>query len=240
MARSLSFALFLLMSSAALAGVQDDIVPSHGHDIWDAAAGFPGGYVYSITQTADGYLWIGTSKGLLRYDGLTFVSIGASESGARFQVLGLVTDSADQLWAADEHAHLFRYTAGRLEGPLPDNGRHQYLAAPINRTSDGWLLFLSTLQGLIEYERGRSRVLLDPSNIPNGPTAVAQTADGTFWIGTLEAGLFRLDVRRGAREIQHVACLERAKINCLLPVGPSTLLIGTGEGLLTLPKGHLI
>ncbi len=240
MARSLSFALFLLMSSAALAGVQDDIVPSHGHDIWDAAAGFPGGYVYSITQTADGYLWIGTSKGLLRYDGLTFVSIRASESSAGFPVLGLVTDSADQLWAADDHTHLFRYSAGRLEGPLPDNGRHQFVAAPINKSSDGWLLFVSTVQGLIEYERGTARVLLDPSNIPNWPTAVAQTADGTFWIGTIETGLFRLDVRRGAREIQHVAGLERAKINCLLPIGPSTLLIGTDKGLLTLHNGHLI
>ena len=240
MARSLSFALFLLMSSAALAGVQDDIVPSHGHDIWDAAAGFPGGYVYSITQTADGYLWIGTSKGLLRYDGLTFVSIRASESSAGFPVLGLVTDSADQLWAADDHTHLFRYSAGRLEGPLPDNGRHQFVAAPINKSSDGWLLFVSTVQGLIEYERGTARVLLDPTNIPNWPTAVAQTADGTFWIGTIETGLFRLDVRRGAREIQHVAGLERAKINCLLPIGPSTLLIGTDKGLLTLHNGHLI
>jgi len=238
MARCLSLAWFLLLSSSVLAA--DNIMPSHGHDIWDAATGFPGGYVYSITQTADGYLWIGTSKGLLRYDGLRFVSIGASESSAGFQVLGVVTDSADQLWAADDRAHLFRYTAGRLEGPLPDNGRHQYLAAPINKTSDGWLLFLSTLQGLIEYERGTARVLLDPSNIPNWPTAVAQTADGTFWIGTLEAGLFRLGVTPGAREIQHVAGLESAKINCLLPIGPSTLLIGTDKGLLTLHNGHLI
>jgi ligand-binding sensor domain-containing protein len=168
------------------------------------------------------------------------VSIRASESIAGFPVLGLVTDSADQLWAADDHTHLFRYTAGRLEGPLSDNGRHRYLAAPINKTSDGWLLFVSTLQGLIEYERGTARVLLDPSNIPNWPTAVAQTGDGTFWIGTLETGLFRLGVTPGAREIQHVAGLESAKINCLLPIGPSTLLIGTDKGLLTLHNGDLI
>jgi signal transduction histidine kinase/ligand-binding sensor domain-containing protein len=240
MARCLSFALFLLISSSALAAARDNIVPSHGHDIWDAAAGFPGGYVYSITQAADGYLWIGTSKGLLRYDGLTFVSIRASESSAGFPVLGLVTDSADQLWAADDHTHLFRYSVGRLEGPLPDNGRHQFVAAPINKSSDGWLLFVSTLQGLIEYERGIARVLLDPSNIPNWPTAVAQTADGTFWIGTIETGLFRLGVTPGVREIQHVAGLESAKINCLLPIGPSTLLIGTDKGLLTLHNGDLI
>ena len=34
--------------------------------------GFPGGPVYAITQTADGYLWIGAEKGLVRFDGLSF------------------------------------------------------------------------------------------------------------------------------------------------------------------------
>src|SRR6266566_966113 len=135
---------------------------------------------------------------------------------------------------------LLRYIDGRLEGLLPDNGKHQYVAAPINKTSDGWLLFVSTLQGLIEYERGTARGLLDPSNISNWPTAAAQTADGTFWIGALETGLFRLGVTLGARETQHVAGLENAKINCLLPIGPSTLLIGTDKGLLTLHNGDLI
>jgi signal transduction histidine kinase/ligand-binding sensor domain-containing protein len=240
MAGYLSFAFFLLFCSSVLAAMGDNITPRHSHDIWDAAAGFPGGHVYSITQTADGYLWIGTSKGLFRYDGLTFVSIRANEASAGFPVLGLVTDSADQLWAADDHINLFRYTAGRLEGPLPDNGRHQSVAAPMNKTSDGSLLFVSTLQGLIEYKRGTAHVLLDPTNIPNWPTAVAQTADGTFWIGTLETGLFRLGVTRGAPDIQHVAGLGSAKINCLLPIGPSTLLIGTDKGLLTVHNGDLI
>src|SRR5918997_4228723 len=35
-------------------------------DRWGTQQGFPGGPVYAITQTADGYLWIGTEKGLVR------------------------------------------------------------------------------------------------------------------------------------------------------------------------------
>jgi ligand-binding sensor domain-containing protein len=77
------FALPLLLAQAVLGAVPVKIMPSHSHDIWDAAAGFPGGYVYSMTQTGDGYLWIGTSKGLVRYDGLTFVSIRKSDSARR-------------------------------------------------------------------------------------------------------------------------------------------------------------
>src|SRR5260370_12828038 len=113
MARCLSFALFLLLSSSVLAAVRDKIMPSHGHDIWDAAAGFPGGYVYSITQTADGDLWVGPIKGLLRYDGLTFVAIRATEASARVPVFGLATDSPHPLWASDGRTHLFPYPSGR-------------------------------------------------------------------------------------------------------------------------------
>jgi len=35
---------------------------------------FRAGLVYAITQTPDGYLWIGTEKGLLRFDGFNFPS----------------------------------------------------------------------------------------------------------------------------------------------------------------------
>jgi hypothetical protein len=47
-------------------------------DHWEAEKGFPGGPVYAITQTADGYLRIGTEKGLVRFDGLNFRLIGAT------------------------------------------------------------------------------------------------------------------------------------------------------------------
>ena len=41
-------------------------------DEWTSDRGFPGGPVHAVTQTADGYLWIGAEKGLVRFDGLTF------------------------------------------------------------------------------------------------------------------------------------------------------------------------
>src|SRR2546426_2870438 len=42
------------------------------HDRWGVEHGFPGGPVYAISQTPDGYLWLGTEKGLVRFDGLNF------------------------------------------------------------------------------------------------------------------------------------------------------------------------
>jgi signal transduction histidine kinase/ligand-binding sensor domain-containing protein len=236
------FALSLLSVCTVLGAVPARIMPSQSHDIWDRGAGFPGGYVYSMTQTGDGYLWIGTSKGLVRYDGLTFLSVRESDSSPeiKFPIVGLATDSSDQLWATDDRAHVFKYIAGRLVGPLPDNGTHQHQTNPVNITRDGWLLFAGETQGLVEYERGVRRVLLDASAMPNSPTAVAQGADGTFWIGTRDKGLFRVDIKRGPPEVQRVTGVPYTKINCLLPIGSSTLLVGTDKGLLSVQKNRLV
>src|ERR1041385_9186123 len=101
----LRIGLFMLMATAAVGADQNIVTPSRSHDIWNRATGFPGGHVYSVTQTRDGYLWIGTSNGLLRYDGLSFVFIQTANSIAQTNgpVQGLVTDSSDQLWATDDY-----------------------------------------------------------------------------------------------------------------------------------------
>jgi len=235
--------LVLLLSGAVSGLAQGNITPTYKHDLWNTDAGFPGGYVYSITQTANGYIWIGSSNGLIRYDGLSFVPIRQSDSNpdVRLPVWGLLTDFNDQLWAIDDHTHVFRYSADHLIGPLPDNERHRYRLSPlVARTREGRLLFGSAVQGLIEYEHGSAHVLLDPGLMPNLPTAVAQTADGTFWIGTEGLGVFRVRLLEGAPEIENIAALTNTRINCFLPIGTSTLLIGTGKGLLTLHNGKLI
>jgi ligand-binding sensor domain-containing protein/signal transduction histidine kinase len=242
MNRILRAGLFLLVATIALSADQNIGAPRRSHDIWNRASGFPGGYVYSVTQTSDGYLWIGTSDGLLRYDGLSFVFIRTSNSIAltNSPIEGLVTDSSDHLWATDEYTHLFRYEASLLQGPLPDNGRHQHLVSSVGRTFDGWLLFVSELQGIVEYKQAERRVLLEARQLPGAPTAVAQTPDGTIWIGTGEQGLFRFNPEAGDHDIQRVPNLTDKKINCLLPIANTTLLIGTNKGLLGLHEGSLI
>src|SRR4029077_20621075 len=104
----------------------------------------------------------------------------------------------------------------------------------------GSLLFVSETLGLVEYKSGAARVLLDPTGIPSSPTAVAQTRDGTFWIGSRDTGLFLVNVIRGASEVRRVTDLPDVKINCLLPIGASTLLVGTDSGLFSLHNGRLI
>src|SRR5262245_10047558 len=45
---------------------------------WDAASGLPGDGVFAVRQTRDRYLWLGTSAGLVRFDGMRFVLVGGA------------------------------------------------------------------------------------------------------------------------------------------------------------------
>ena len=50
-------------------------ISQYVHDKWGEDKGFIGGRIYAIRQSADGYLWIGTERGLVRFDGSNFILI---------------------------------------------------------------------------------------------------------------------------------------------------------------------
>src|ERR1700681_5009989 len=48
-------------------------VSQYAHTAWKIRDGFSKGPIISIVQTPDGYLWLGTEFGLLRFDGVRSV-----------------------------------------------------------------------------------------------------------------------------------------------------------------------
>ena len=68
--------MFLLCSAGMTPGLdRDKNIDQYGHDTWTSQSGLPGEAVYQILQTPDGYLWLRTSAGLVRFDGVRFVLV---------------------------------------------------------------------------------------------------------------------------------------------------------------------
>jgi ligand-binding sensor domain-containing protein len=64
--------LFLLLCVTSVWAVDPNRqITQYAHTSWRVQDGIEVGT--TVTQTADGYLWFGTSNGLLRFDGVTFV-----------------------------------------------------------------------------------------------------------------------------------------------------------------------
>ncbi len=195
---------------------------------WSAANGLPGGAVHAIAQGPDGYLWIGTDKGLVRFDGFTFVPVQPKSLLLQNDpILGLMTDAEGDLWVRMQTAGLLRYNRGKFEnlasGP---NATATQVTAMARENTDGMLLS-DLMSGTLRLRRGKlDRVA--PANIASVTMSIAETASGKIWMGTLGAGLFYLENGRATRITQG---LTETKINCVLPVGDHELWVGTDHGL---------
>ena len=64
--------LSILLASSACAFALDPSldVSQYAHTAWKIREGFTKGTIFSIAQTPDGYLWLGTEFGLVRFDGV--------------------------------------------------------------------------------------------------------------------------------------------------------------------------
>src|SRR6266404_1595101 len=106
---------------------------------WHVEDGLPDGEITAIQQTPDGYLWVGTPKGLAQFDGARFKVFKSSSGSALTDecITWLMTTRNGTLWVSTQDGNVVRRQGGRFERvPLPpgfaSNGQQ-------NRTPGNWL-----------------------------------------------------------------------------------------------------
>jgi ligand-binding sensor domain-containing protein/signal transduction histidine kinase len=79
--------------------------------------GLPDGEITAIAQTQDGYLWIGTPKGLARFDGSRF-RVYTPKNTPELKdaaVANLLTDHAGRLWIGTADGTMLRWSEGKFD-----------------------------------------------------------------------------------------------------------------------------
>src|ERR1700720_971239 len=81
----------------------------YAHRVWQQQQGLPQGTIYSILQTHDGYLWLGSQTGLIRFDGVRFEMLANIQKNAPSNVWirSVAEDSNHALWMATADSGLF-------------------------------------------------------------------------------------------------------------------------------------
>lgn len=220
--------LALLAHNAAYAIDPNRAVSQYVRHRWGFEQGFPRGAVYAITQTADGFLWIGTDAGLVRFDGLHFTLVTDPSGAVNVErVLGLSPDREGNLWIRLPGPTLVRYRAGAFErAPLESQYEHTTATTISN---EGALLTSAAYYGVLRYGKGRFEFVApaDPS-VRSPIISMAQTPDGDIWMGTRDSGIFRIQKKK---TFAVVTGLPDPKVNALLPGRGRDLWIGTDGGL---------
>jgi ligand-binding sensor domain-containing protein len=85
-------------------------------DHWTADDGLPLNSIYSVIQTQDGYLWMATLDGLVRFDGVRFTIFNKFNSPGIInnRFVNLYEDAQKDLWALTEKNGAVRFHQGRF------------------------------------------------------------------------------------------------------------------------------
>jgi ligand-binding sensor domain-containing protein len=200
---------------------------------WLVGSTFAGGAINAIAQTPDGYLWIGTDKGLVRFDGFTFslVSLRPVISPSNTPILQLLTDPDGQLWIRPEGADVVRLNNGQFESVRYGNRMQTSQITAMSKDNTGRIVVSDIAKGTFRFHGGEVEQLAQPavlSGLASPPIiSMAQGTDGRLWLGTLGVGLFSF---ADGQATQLDAGLPDRKINCLLLINKDELWVGTDTG----------
>jgi signal transduction histidine kinase/ligand-binding sensor domain-containing protein len=92
--------IFAFLFLATFAACASEFSEEYLTDVWTTDDGLPDSSVTAIAQTPDGYLWVGTYNGLVRFDGLRFVTFDPANTPAlaHARVRKLSVDDQGTLW----------------------------------------------------------------------------------------------------------------------------------------------
>jgi ligand-binding sensor domain-containing protein len=203
-------------------------------DQWGVEDGFPGGPVYAIAQTPDGYLWIGTEKGLVRFDGINFRLFNHTNSTALLDgaIQDLMTDADGNLWIRPQSRNLLRYRNGIFQDAMPGLDNMRYGITAMCRGPKGEALFAVRGTGIFLFNKGKFEQLLSTEELStflviSMAKTQAQSGNERVWMGTRDAGLFFMSQ---GQLTQVTTGLPDKKINSLMAANDGELWIGTDNG----------
>ena len=111
------FALALAGASTARALDPNKKLTQYVHRTWQTPEGLSQTSVYSVTQSHDGYLWIGTQSGVLRFDGVEFNPVRALQSNSLGDVWSrsMLEDGGGRLWILTNDYQLIRISGSDVK-----------------------------------------------------------------------------------------------------------------------------
>jgi len=233
-------AYLLLLAAVSAFGLDPDrTLTQYVHRIWQVQQGLPESSIFSILQTRDGYLWLGTQTGLVRFDGVRFTPLEniLPSAPTNVWIRDLAEDSRGALWIGTNESGIYSLNDGVItrysqKDGLPSDTIQCLVAAPNN------VMWVCTANGLARLSDGKFQVFrTDQGLSSNLVRAAALAPDGSLWIGGEST---KLSTWNGSKIVSHnlQSMPPDSGVRTMLFAPDGTLWVGTSEGLIQLKDGR--
>jgi signal transduction histidine kinase/ligand-binding sensor domain-containing protein/DNA-binding NarL/FixJ family response regulator len=186
--------VFLWATASLMALDPSKQITQYSAQKWDMEAGLPGNTVYAVQQTPDGYIWLGTQDGLVRFDGITFMWYSRDKfpqvkiSEART----LYVDQKGTLWIGDSFEGLIAYKEDEFTTYPATVYKSLSKISAISEDRKGNLWIGSFSEGLTCMNNGKFDAYTTADGLPaNEVRAIYKDERKDLWI-TTEAGIVKM------------------------------------------------
>jgi ligand-binding sensor domain-containing protein/signal transduction histidine kinase len=230
------FALWLLLFAACWSASADGL-PGYTRRVWQASDGLPEQTVQAFAQTPDGYLWIGTTGGLVRFDGAHFTVFDRQNTPALHEnsVFCLKVSRDGALWIGTEGGGIARYANGAFRSWTAHEGLSNEFVRTVIEDAGG-TIWAGTDNGLLRLEGDRFVRVDGRVGIPQlAVHALYQDRTGRIWVGGSK--LLSLKDGRVTEYALHGEASQN-RVKSIIQTMDGAVWVGTVTGLNRMPPGR--
>ena len=180
----LGLGLLLSQPSAASALNPKTLISQYSANRWGTSDGLPQTSVFAVAQTADGYIWLATEEGLVRFDGVRFTVFDTTNSALTDNsIVALLAGRDGALWIQTSDS-LYRYEAGIIRSVC--SGRAIGLSSSPMLEDRSGAIWSHAVSGISVYtpKGGCQYHAFDADSFNAEVTSFLENSDGSILIGT--------------------------------------------------------
>ncbi len=223
-------AVWLVLWATACGALCAQGFAGYTRHVWQAFEALPEQTVQAFAQTSDGYLWIGITGGLVRFDGVNFTRWGRQNTPQLHEnsIFCLMVSRDGALWIGTEGGGVVRYDHGQFRSWTTREGLTNDFVRALFQDSDG-VIWAGTDNSLMQFKGDRFVRVDNTSAIPAVSVhSIYQDRSGRVWAGGFP--LICID-RMIARIYSLGPELTQNMVKSITQTQDGTMWVGTVSGL---------
>jgi signal transduction histidine kinase/ligand-binding sensor domain-containing protein len=171
-----------------------------------------------IDQTPDGFLWVATQTGVVRFDGVKFQHVTVKKSGVDGGMnQALCVDQRGRVWVGMQSGMIVCLEQGKvsvMHHPEDDGTRQRVRSLVVDGEGVVWASLINST--ILRIKEGKARAYKEADGLPHGVPELTVDQSGQLWVlNDSQLGVFREErfCRLGTCDFQRICKASSGGVN---------------------------